>query len=376
VLEYERWMDDRADNRLEAIRVYNEEDCRATLALRDWLLRQRPASTPWPETAEQKEIDEAPHAEREALRRALVDGAAESSPRWLAGELLSYHRREARPVWWWFFARLQMSLDELFDDAESIARLEPVGRPRPDKQSMLHTLRFPTQQHKLGPGDQVHDPATKKSAGTIESLEDTAETLVLRRGPKLRDVALPQALVPGGPIRTREQEGALRRLAESLRHGDGRYRALEDVLARARPRFTGGARATIQTMEPDEQRELVASLDASYLFAQGPPGTGKTYTGARLMVDLMRRGRRVGIAATSHKAIHNLLDEIEKAAGQVGFAFRGLKKSAGAAESVYHGTRITNADKTDAFVSAPPDVRLFAGTAWLFAHEGVRSTRW
>ncbi|MBI1736149.1 MAG: TM0106 family RecB-like putative nuclease, partial [Candidatus Rokubacteria bacterium] len=136
VLEYERWMDDRAESRLEAIRVYNEEDCRATLALRDWLLRQRPASTPWPETAEQKEIDEETLAEREALRRALVDGTAEGSPRWLAGELLAYHRREARPVWWWSFARMQLSLDELFEDAESIARLERAGRARPDKQSM------------------------------------------------------------------------------------------------------------------------------------------------------------------------------------------------------------------------------------------------
>ena len=104
---------------------------------------------------------------------------------------------------------------------------------------------------------------------------------MLRRGPKLRDVPLPQALVPDGPIDTRTQRAALRRLAESIRAGDGRYRALEDVLARAHPRFTGGKRATIQTMELAEQRELAASLDRSYLFVQGPPGTGKTWTGAR-----------------------------------------------------------------------------------------------
>lgn len=48
------------------------------------------------------------------------------------------HRREARPVWWWFFERQQMTVDELVDDADSIGRLAPVGRPRPDKQSMLH----------------------------------------------------------------------------------------------------------------------------------------------------------------------------------------------------------------------------------------------
>ena len=52
------------------------------------------------------------------------------------------------------------------------------------------------------------------------------------------------------------------------------------------------------------------------------------------MVDLIRRGRRVGVAATSHKAIHNLLDEIQKTARKEGVAFRGLKKcTAGNPES-------------------------------------------
>ena len=44
VIEFERWLDDRDDARLEAIATYNEEDCLATLELRDWLLAQRPAA--------------------------------------------------------------------------------------------------------------------------------------------------------------------------------------------------------------------------------------------------------------------------------------------------------------------------------------------
>ena len=79
-------------------------------------------------------------------------------------------------------------------------------------------------------------------------------------------------------------------------------------------------------MDLREQRERAAALDESYLFIQGPPGTGKTWTGARIVVDLIRRGRRVGVAATSHKAIHNLLDEIERAAREEGVSIRGLKK--------------------------------------------------
>ena len=62
----------------------------------------------------------------------------------------------------------------------------------------------------------------------------------------------------------------------------------------------------------------MANLGGSALFIQGPPGSGKTYTGARLICELLARGKRVGVAATSHKAIANLLDEVERAAAETG----------------------------------------------------------
>ena len=68
-------------------------------------------------------------------------------------------------------------------------------------------------------------------------------------------------------------------------------------------------------------KALALGLDGSYLFLQGPPGTGKTWTGARIVVHLLAAGRRVGIAAQSHKAIHNLLAEIERVARETGVRF-------------------------------------------------------
>lgn len=375
VLEYEQWMDAGDDARLAAIAAYNEEDCRATLALRDWLLSHRPPGAEWVQGPEPREISEerlAGDASREALRLALTTGAEPGSPRWLAGELLEYHRREARPAWWWFFARCAMSADELVDDAESIGRLEPAGRPTPVKRSVDQQLRFPVQQHKLGPGDQPVDPVTGKSAGTIQAIDDVAGTLVLRRGPKAASALLPAALVPPGPYTTTEQRGALARLATSTLAGDGRHRALGDILARARPRFTGAAWGeAIQTTDTAELCELAATLDDSYLFIQGPPGSGKTWTGARIVVDLIRRGRRVGIAATTHKAIHNLLDEIERVAREQGLTFRGVKKSSGDADTKYSGRLIVNETETGEIVAQARQFSLFAGTAWLFAHEDV-----
>src|SRR5437899_2495850 len=376
VLAYEEWMTTRAAARLEEIAAYNEEDCRATLALRDWLIEHRPEGAAWAEPPEEKPVDDdrqKADAQREALRQALLAGATPQTPRWLAAELLEYHRREARPAWWWLFTRCQMSSDELFEDGESIARLEPQGTPQRVKHSLEHRFSFPPQQHKLAPGDAPADPATGKGAGTIVEMDETAGTVILRRGPSFASVLVPTALIPPGPIQTNAQKDALARLGNAMLAGNSRYRALEDILARARPRLGGGFSGPIQTMDLHEQRERAAALDQSYLFIQGPPGTGKTWTGARIVVDLIRRGRRVGVAATSHKAIHNLLDEVGRAAHEEGVRFRGLKKcSKGDAETEYNkGDWIANVDATDELIDRAQRAQLLAGTSWLFAHEDL-----
>jgi uncharacterized protein len=178
------------------------------------------------------------------------------------------------------------------------------------------------------------------------------------------------ALIPPGPIQTNAQRDALARLAESMLAGNGRYHALEDILARARSRLSPPPGGPIQTTALEEQRERAAALDQSYLFIQGPPGTGKMWTGARIVVDLIRRGRRVGGAATSHKAIHNLLDEIGRAACEEGVSVRGLKKcSAGNAETEYRRDWVADVDDTGELIERARRAQLVAGTSWLFAHE-------
>ena len=61
-------------------------------------------------------------------------------------------------------------------------------------------------------------------------------------------------------------------------------------------------------------RRIAPRLDRSVLPVQGPPGSGKTYTGARMILDLLGRGLRVGVTANSHKVISNLLGAVCEAA--------------------------------------------------------------
>src|SRR2546425_13116516 len=122
-----------------------------------------------------------------------------------------------------------MTVEELVDDAEAIGRLDLVGRPVPDKRSWLHTLSFPPQQHKLAPGDQPVDPATKKPAGTIVDLDDVAGTLAPRRGPSLHGGAPPRGLIPHGPGQTPEQRGARAPPAASMLADGGRQPLLRGI---------------------------------------------------------------------------------------------------------------------------------------------------
>jgi predicted RecB family nuclease len=372
ILVFEQWLDTGDLALLDSIERYNEFDCRATAALRAWLLERRAEAgvEEWKETKAPREIPEERAeaiAERELLRQELLAGAEEGDERWLVAHLLEYHRREDRPVWWNYFRRLESSEEELRDwDTESIAGLEPTDEPpEPVKRSLVHTLRFPPQQHKLSPGDVV-DPATEADE-EIVSVDDGHDLLRLKRGPSRKDDPLPRALIPGGPWITTAQRAALARLARELLEPHGRYEALRGILRRDLP--LGGE--PVHTNDLDELKRLVSRLRDTHLFIQGPPGSGKTWTGARLIVHLLREGRRVGICAPSHKSIHKLLDEVEKVAAAETFVFRGIKRG-DAEESTFEGRCITTSNDIGAVLD--PDVRLVAGTAWLHAREEMNET--
>jgi predicted RecB family nuclease len=368
IVLYEEWLEKQDPRILDDIAAYNEEDCVATLQLRDWLRPLRPGSAPQPEPPETRGPTE-DAAEVEELRAALLAGLPEDSyevieadrPRWLLAQLVLYHRREEKPVWWSFFDKIGRTTEELQErDADAIGGLDQSGPAVGSAHSLVWPFTFPPQQYHLGDGDSVFDPATGGPAGSIDALDEETGTLSLRRGPSLEDVPLPAALIPGGPYDTKAQRAALRRLARSVLGHDERYPACESMLARQ------PFPAPLPQDDLEASKRLAAGLDGRHLVIQGPPGAGKTYTGARLIVHLMGLGRRLGITATSHKAIHNLIAEVEKAAREEGLTFRGLKKG-----DDYEGPSVTTSTNQAHFSEPAEDVLLLAGTSWLFSREDM-----
>jgi predicted RecB family nuclease len=230
IVYYEQWKETQDPKLLEEIRAYNEADCRSLFGLREWLLTLRPKGLPWhkehgPEKDESEQSRRVHELEarlagyREALLadlpedRALWD--ADAHLRELAFQLLDFHRRADKPLWWALYARREMDEDELIDDPECIGGLVATEPPEPVRQSLLYTYRFPEQEFKFKRGDQCLRADTLERAGTIEAIDENRRLLRIKLGNKSR---LPDRLsiVPKGPVGTGPLREALFRFADSL----------------------------------------------------------------------------------------------------------------------------------------------------------------
>ena len=351
VEDFELWLEVGDDTLLEGIREYNREDCLSLYELHRWLLAQRPEELEWrkpPEERERSEESQERDAERAHVRDRLLAGAEEGDPRWLMAQLLYYHQREERPQWWEYFFHRGLDDDEYVTNRNTLGGLVPDGEPWLEKKSWWYRFRFEAQEHKIH-GSGV-DPKTERKFEDVR-VDDEHGTVELRWGREQADVPLPTALIPPQPLYAKPQRAALLRLAEKREN----YPAALEVLERRRPRARLDG-----TLE-----EAALSLDGSYLFVQGPPGSGKTWNGARMAIALMKAGQRVGVTALSHKAIHKFLDDLEQAAIEVGYEFRGRKKGSG--EGHYEGRFVDCTNENDDM--RDPELQLIAGTSWLFARD-------
>ena len=369
VVRFEEWVETGDDSILEEVERYNEEDCRSTYELHEWLRSIRPAAVPWrlppdqrPPTEEAEERD----AAREALKARLLEGAEEGEPRRLLANLLDYHQREARPEWWAWFRWPQLDDDELVRDRTAIGGLEWDGNP-PEVEGQSHAYRmaFPPQEHKIS--GTALDPRTRASFRV--RVDDDNGIVTVLRGVNRVEEPLPQGLTPGAPIPNWVIREALLRFARAYADGDeAAYPALVALLERRTP----------DALLAADPVTAALSLGASYLFVQGPPGSGKTWQGARMAVALMRQGKRVGVTSLSHKAIHNLLRAIQHEADAQGFTFRGVKRGKDETESGSEFSSrciVTSNDKADIL---DPAIDLVGGTGWAFTlpeldiHESER----
>ncbi len=375
----------------EKIRLYNRDDCVSTEKLRDWLESRRADaekqfSVQLPRPPAKTEDTSEEFSERQAKVRALEERlkATTDEAATLLANLLDWHRRENKSAWWRFYELMSLSEDDLVDETEPIGQLtfiERIVREGKGIRTDDFRYRFPPQEHKIDAGVDVHDPEItegKTSTGTVAAIDDEAGTVDIRRS-KGWSGRHPEAIVPLNIFGAKAQQDALLSMGEwvadnGVTSDSPRWRAARDLLLRLAPRVgqaPGSSLAGSGESGSDAALRLATQLDRTTLAIQGPPGSGKTYTGARMILELVRAGKKVGIAANSHKVITNLLDAVGAAAAAGGVAVRGLQKVEG--EDGCKQEFVTCVNDNDKVVEAlaGDEVDVVGGTAWLWSRQDM-----
>ena len=381
----------QTDETLRSIEAYNRDDCVSNWRLRDWLEERRhelarqigePLPRPGPAEAEAAEelSGRLAHVAEVADRLCAevpaeeADRTPEQHARWLLAQLLSWHRREEKAFWWRFFHLMNELTDE-----ERIVEREPIGGLTLVEclgqvaRSTVYRYRFPEQEHAVDVGTEVCDPATGRSPGSVVALDAAAGTIDLRRGPKT-DGPHPTSLVPSGHVATGQLRDSLLRIGEWVAEhgieGPGDYRAARALLLRHAPGAPGREPLCRPEEEPlDAALRIAPVLDGGCLAVQGPPGSGKTYLGAAAIVELVRRGRKVGVAANSHKVIGNLLDSVASRAVERGVKVRIGQKTDMSGDCTSDAAEPfgSNGALLEAMDGGRLDV--VGGTAWVWARQ-------
>ena len=147
-------------------------------------------------------------------------------------------------------------------------------------------------------------------------------------------------------------------------------RAARDLLLRSAPRLDPppGDRLYHEGEELlAAARRLVLELDGGVLPVQGPPGAGKTYMGARMICELVRAGRKVGVTAVSHKVIRNLLEAVVEAADEQGLDVQCLHKVSDRSDDLPDGIAETTTNPGLLKALTNGEVQVGAGTVWAWA---------
>ncbi len=266
----------------------------------------------------------------------------------LAAAAIDYHRREEKSFWWEHYNRLDQPVEEWAESRDvlivSAARVDDDWSSDGARRAERRLVRL---RGELAPGSRleagasrrfvVYDPphpwpsprsrASERVAHDRTLITDVTvaadgatvyhlEEALPLGGERYR--AIPLAVVPARPPMTAPLQAAITSWGRALATALPAFPAdaAVDLLRRRPPRRRDGLGP--EPVGADGMaaaiRDTLLALDDSYLAVQGPPGTGKTYTGARVIAELVRdHGWTVGVVGQSHAVVENMLAAVVRA---------------------------------------------------------------
>jgi uncharacterized protein len=380
---------------LKAVEEYNEDDCLATEALHRWLetLRndlisggknfQRPLLEFGEASEDVQNLDKRSAALYTALTSKLPEDRSmwtdDHAGKWLLAHQLDYFRREDKSAWWEYFRVHELEHEDLLDERKAIYGLKflaelPKGKR---ERNPTHRYTFPPQELSVDEDDVLVE-VKGETIGSVKAISLENYTIDIKKNEKSTS-SHPVAVHVCDVVRPGSLETSLMDLATVIdEDGLGRiwpYHASKDLLMRRLPRMQDGSNGVYRL--PDEHIVDAAirvsiNLDRSYLAIQGPPGAGKTFTGASMIVELAKAGKKIGITAVSHKVISNLAKATIRLGAEKGAEVKFVHKVNDKSDELPDG--IVEVDKSEKALQALADGKIVCGTAWLWAEDNSRES--
>ncbi|MEJ0034062.1 MAG: TM0106 family RecB-like putative nuclease [Bacteroidota bacterium] len=377
---------------------YNQDDCLATEALHVWLEKLRGDliksgvvfKRPFPKEEEPKE--ELKEREKQSLRlyESLImnlspdreERTDEEQAKWLLAHQLNYFRREDKSAAWEYFRLQKMEDEDAIGERKAITGLNFLEAFSAKKSKLpLHKYSFPQQEVGISEGDKLIITNSKTenepfgiTFGTVTAIDLAQRTITVKKTNKSLDIHPKSVhindMISAGTLWTSIMDLARAIDEDGLSHKFS-YRASKDLLMRRKPKLLNGKEGA--ELLPGEDVLAAAirislNLDKSILPIQGPPGAGKTTTAAKMIVELLKHKKKIGVTAISHRVVINLFEKVKEVADQedlkVEFAHRGDDLD-------YVPEWLEIMKNTDAVLKAIEAGRPVGGTAWLWAADSV-----
>lgn len=376
-----------------ALEEYNEDDCLATEALHWWLENMRAdlirsgteIQRPELKTGEASDNVQQTENRSQAIYNALTEKLPEDrtvwtdehEAKWLLAHQIEYFRREDKSAWWEYFRVHELEHEELLDERKAITGLQFIGVLPKDKgeRNVTHRYSYPPQELSIDDGDSLV-VVKGEAMGSVKAISLDDHTIDIKKTAKAADIHPVSVHVPGR-VEPKVLINALLDVADAvaeygLSHS-WQFHASKDLLMKRNPLLVDGTEGAY--VKPGEDTvdatiRIALNLDRSHLAIQGPPGSGKTYTGARMIIALIRAGKKVGITAVSHKVIRNLSLAVLKEAAdmnfRVGFVHKTRDNSDDCPDAIFE------TDKSDEVIAGLADGKVGCGTAWLWSEDNSR----
>ncbi len=387
VVLYEDWLQDARVNQalLDRIADYNEEDCRATLAVAEWLRAHRPTGPI--ETREEyqksdKAIDrDAKTEEREQLAEQIRELYPEDDAARLIASLLNFYEREERVGRRELTEMINMSTWEHLDDSRILAELTPMASTG-DLGIRETRYAYPPQDHKVDGSARVLGVEPPRHVDVVK-VDERNRTVVVKHQKKDEgkvDVRVTN-LAPAKSFNLERKQKVLDAIGNVVLAGrEDRFGCSLAIARRDRPLVDGepgtihveqpnGGTDTAQVAWLEQVNARALGLTGGPLAVQGPPGTGKTWLASQIITTLIAHGHTVALTAPSHSAIINACRQISDTARSRGVTF-AAERYATKAEFVGLPD-FTEASSDDAADALQRGVKLLAGTTWLCAREDL-----